>query len=383
MTTFRTFLLVLLIGVVPGVLRAEPFRYPEGKHGKGELRYVNGLPVLRLEGTPQEMAEQEAVLAVKPAERLLNYPKDILNGFGGAWLWPAFLKQGEGLLEQFPADYRAELETMVKAGVDRELLLVANTMFDVKKFIGCSSLIVEASRSATGAPLFGRNLDFPTAGYLQEYSLVKVYRPAGKRAFVSIGFPGLIGCLSGMNDAGLCLAVHEIYNAGDGSKKFDETGTPYALCYRRIMEECSNVAEAEKLLRSLKRTTRTGLAVCDRQSSAVFEITPSTLAVRHAVNGVCACTNHFCLKETAAPASNLFRTRDRLKKLEARGEGNGKLDLPAIHQALAEVNQSRHTLQTMIFEPATLRLHLAIGACPSSTLPLKTLELKAMLEANR
>ena len=25
---------------------AEPFRFPEGKHGKGELKYVNGVPVL-------------------------------------------------------------------------------------------------------------------------------------------------------------------------------------------------------------------------------------------------------------------------------------------------------------------------------------------------
>ena len=29
----------------------EPFRYPEAKHGKGELRHVNGLPVLFVQGT--------------------------------------------------------------------------------------------------------------------------------------------------------------------------------------------------------------------------------------------------------------------------------------------------------------------------------------------
>jgi ClpP class serine protease len=30
----------------------------------------------------------------------------------------------------------------------------------------------------------------------------------------------------------------------------------------------------------------------------------------------------------------------------------------------------------MIFEPATLKLHLAVGSCPSSALPMKLLELK-------
>jgi hypothetical protein len=33
----------------------------------------------------------------------------------------------------------------------------------------------------------------------------------------------------------------------------------------------------------------------------------------------------------------------------------------------------------MIFEPATLKLHLAIGSCPSSSLPLKLLELRPLL----
>jgi hypothetical protein len=39
------------------------------------------------------------------------------------------------------------------------------------------------------------------------------------------------------------------------------------------------------------------------------------------------------------------------------------------------VNMGPLTLQTMIFEPRSLKLHLAIGSCPSSKLPLKTLEL--------
>src|SRR5436309_1915765 len=50
-------LLVLLCGTgVPGHA-AEPFRFPEKKHGKGELKYVNKLPVLVLSGTPEEMGE--------------------------------------------------------------------------------------------------------------------------------------------------------------------------------------------------------------------------------------------------------------------------------------------------------------------------------------
>src|SRR5262249_42657409 len=124
-------------------------------------------------------------------------------------------------------------------------------------------------------------------------------RPDGKHAFASIGFPGCIGCLSGINDAGLALAVLEAYSANDDSPRFDASGTPYALCFRRLLEECATVPEAEKLLRSMKRTTRVNLAICDPQGGAVFEITPRSVVVRKPSDGVCACTNHFRTKELA------------------------------------------------------------------------------------
>jgi hypothetical protein len=53
---------------VAGLARAAgPFRFPEGKHGKGELKYISGVPVLVHAGTPEEMGEQMAVLGLKPA----------------------------------------------------------------------------------------------------------------------------------------------------------------------------------------------------------------------------------------------------------------------------------------------------------------------------
>src|SRR5207249_1451399 len=49
---------------------AAPFRYAEAKYGKGELRYINDLPVLFVEGTPEEIGAQMAVLGLAPAERV-------------------------------------------------------------------------------------------------------------------------------------------------------------------------------------------------------------------------------------------------------------------------------------------------------------------------
>ena len=50
-----------------------------------------------------------------------------------------------------------------------------------------------------------------------------------------------------------------------------------------------------------------------------------------------------------------------------------------LHVGLHEACHKTMTLQTMIFEPATLRLHLAAGAIPSSAGEMKVVELAPLL----
>jgi len=369
----------LLFGLAPALVKAgEPFRYPEGTHDKGSLKYVNGIPVLTVEGTPDEIGEQIGALAAKPAAKLLTYPKEVLKVFGFSLTWPLLVKEANAMVPNFPKDYLKEMDAELKVtGGDRDTLVVGNTMFDIKKLFACSTLIVEPERSTTKGPLFGRNLDFPTCGFLHEYTAVEIYKPKEKHAFAAVGFPGMLGVLSGMNDAGLSLAVLEVYSTADDSVRFDPAGTPYAMCFRRVLEECTTVEEAEKALRAMKRTTLLNLAVCDAKHGAVFELTPKHVEVRSADKGFCASTNHFRTKE-------LCTRKDcwRYNLLE-KSQDMKTLGLDDIAKKLDEVNQGRLTLQTMIFEPAALKLHLAFGKIPSSKLPLKELDLKPLLKPEK
>jgi hypothetical protein len=46
--------LLFLLCLFPATSTAEePFRFPEAKHGKGTLKYINNLPVLIVEGAPE------------------------------------------------------------------------------------------------------------------------------------------------------------------------------------------------------------------------------------------------------------------------------------------------------------------------------------------
>jgi hypothetical protein len=370
-------IILALIAAGPAV-GGEPFHYPVAKHGGGELRYINGIPVLLARGSPSELGEQIGTLGLKPATDLLKLADQFLKRNGWERLYPVILKTGNVLLPQFPPDHLAELEAAAKAsGWPRDLLVFGNTIPDLQKLGGCSALLVESERSATGGPLFGRNTDWPPLGPLHEYTLVTVYHPAGKRAFASIGYPGMLGCGSGMNDAGLAVADLTVTTAADSSVALNVAGVPYTLVLRRVLEECRTVEEAEKLLRSLKRTVRQNIAICDRGRVAVFEVTPKTLAVRSAEGGVCACTNHFRMEGLATETgcnryANLIKNR-----------GGDKLGVKEVAHQMDIVNQGAWTLQTMVFETAALKLHLAFGRGPATRLPLHTLDLKELFAAGQ
>jgi hypothetical protein len=355
---------------------ADPFAFEPATHGRGSLSRIGKVPVLVVRGTPEEMGEQMGTLLAVPLEYLASRQSDLLRGFGMPAA-PTFLLKASSLLaDRFPADHLAELKAAAKsAHINADFLLLGNVIYDVSKIGHCSALLVERERSATGEILFGRNMDFPTLGFLDRCSLLTVYVPDGKHAFASVAFPGFFGCISGMNDAGLAVAELEVNEAKDGSTRFTPTGTPLALCFRRVMEECATIDEAEKLLNSIPRTSMCNLAVCDRRETAVLEITTRSVVRRKAEGGYCACTNHF---RTAALATDT--ECDRYDTLAAAFQ-QPKLGLADVARKLDAVNQGKMTIHTMIFEPASLHLHLVVGPGPVSAKPLDDIDLVPLFTA--
>jgi isopenicillin-N N-acyltransferase-like protein len=372
----RGFVVLLLVALAAPPARADkPFRYPEGKHGKGELKYVKNVPVLTVEGTPEEIGAQIGALAGKPLKpKADTIKKELLKLIRLEGAWTFLVKSCNGLLKKFPEDYRKEIDAVAKAsGIDRDLIVVANTFPDLAKIGGCSTLVVGPARSASGGLLLGRNWDFAPIAGIEEFGLVTVYRPKGKRAFTSIGVPGCIVSGTVINDAGLAIAGNEIAAAGDGSPRFDPQGVPMTVIMRRIAEECTTVGEAEKLLRSVKRTTMLSLTVCDRKEGAVFEITPKTVAARRSEKGLCYCTNHFVAKGLATGVRcPRFPILEKTREMP-------KLAVADVARQMHAVNQGPWTVQTMVVETTAMKVHLSMGKGPATAKPLQPLDLTAYL----
>jgi hypothetical protein len=349
--------LFCLLVVTP--LAAEPFQYPEGKHGKGSLHYVGSVPVLVVAGTPEEIGEQMGVLAIKPAAAGLRLVEQFLREQGLARFKPLLASVGNNLLARCPEQYRRELDAAARAsGVDRDLMVIGNTFHDIRKVFGCAALMVAPERSATGGALMGRNLDYRLVPGMQAYSLVIVYRPDGKKPFAVVSFPGalLLGCaMSAMNADGLVFGTNDVHAAADGSPLVELKNMPTAVLARRILEECSTIAEAEKLTQANKPASRSIMVLCDREGGGVLEATPKTVAHRGVTHGLCVATNHFrtkklCLTDDCPRATAL-----------ARAEQRAKLGVADIAQLLGEAHQGSWTSHSLVFEPSCLKVHVALG----------------------
>jgi len=376
----RLFFAASISFLVLAPLRADEIKsFPPARHKAGELRYVEGVPVLTLRGKPAEMGEQFGILAIRNAPDLTGLHQQFLKDSGQELLYPYIVKLAKELRGGFPKNHLEEMEAAAMAADrDENRLYFANTIADLSSGLGCSTVVVQKERSKTSSPLFGRNFDWLPSKGITEHTLIVVYQGEGKHAFAAITVTPIEGVVSGMNDAGLSLTINEISLKKSKDKApFNWKGTPLLLAFRRILEECTTVAEAEKLLRGMERTTSSCLTICDKDGGAVFEITPKNLEVRPPENGVCCCTNHF--RTDKLMIENKCWRFDKLAPLCK--DGGGKLGVTDVFARLDDVHQGKATLQSMVFEPKERVLHLAYGEGPATRKDPHRIDLGKLFDA--
>jgi predicted choloylglycine hydrolase len=371
-----TVLFLTALLALSSVLHGEDaFRYPEGRFGNGELRYVNGVPVLIVRGSHRAMGEQIGKLALKPAARIAG----LINSHADASIHEAMRPVADlaarSMYARFPREYREELEAMAAAAnVDLSPLILANTIIDLWEMMWCSSVVVSPNRSGTGGPLYGHNVDAPYVKGLAELSVLIVYHPEEGHAFAAPTLPGCLMFFSGMNSKGLALGSQGVGAPKDGSARFNPTGEPSAVVGRRLLERCASVDEAQRWLEQHRMARGVSIAACDRTRQCVLEVTTERVLVRSEDDGFCCATNHFRHRELGGG--------EKCSRYEALEEGRRKdrLGIQEVAALMKAANQGRMTIHTMVFEPATLVMHLAMGPGPATDYPLKRIALSELFD---
>jgi hypothetical protein len=316
------------------------------------------IPVVELRGSPAELGEQQG----DQLDTSIHYLHDkyLLVYIGGVTKRFLALSTAKLFEHQLRPEHRAELIALASSTkINESETMLGQCFLDMADMAACSTITLPASASPDHVARFGRDLDFTSLNIADKYTTLFIVHPDdGRYAYAAVGWPGMIGVLSGMNEHGLCLANMEVPR----QFRFPDA-MPYTLLYRTVLERCRTVDEAVKLLQSTPRQSANNLMLMDAAGNrAVVELRPESVHVRRGTeNAALISTNH--QRDQDADTTGRCYRYDFLHEQSATEFGS--IGVAEIHGMLAHVG-NHTTLQSMIFEPANRTIYLATGSSAAS-----------------
>ncbi len=222
--------------------------------------------------------------------------------------------------------------------------------FEHSPLIGCSSLFASGIHTVDGHTYVGRNFDMEVDSVFDEEKAVMLVRARGRIPFASVGWPGLTGVLTGMNAAGIFVAVH---GARAGTPR--STGVPVPTTLRNVLERAHSLDEAIAIVRADEPMVSHRLIVVDGDAGrgAVLERAPGfALAVRD-LGGAGGIANHFATASLASSPRDIDvrRTTSTLLRQSAIDErvraDDGRFDASGVLRALRDRGAPGATRETL------------------------------------
>ncbi|HEX7528935.1 MAG TPA: C45 family peptidase, partial [Thermoanaerobaculia bacterium] len=161
-------------------------------------------------------------------------------------------------------------------------ILDMHALHDVsQRFVDAPALAAACTgflaKGADGSLLLARNFDFEGGGIFDRQKLVSVVVPADGIPYLSVGFAGMLGVVSGFNREGIGVAINAI-SGGETAA----SGTPMTLLLAEVLAKESTFEGATARLSSAKVFVSDLILLGDAKSGrfAVVEKSPSAFAVR-------------------------------------------------------------------------------------------------------
>jgi isopenicillin-N N-acyltransferase like protein len=161
--------------------------------------------------------------------------------------------------------------------------------FEHSPLLGCTSFALTGGAAEDGHTLLARAFDFEAGRLFDEHKAVFLVRENGKIPYASVAWPGLVGVVTGMNDAGVALVVH-----GARAREVRSAGEPLVHTMRNVLAEARTTEEALALLHAREPMVSHIVMVADRGGeTAVVERAPGEVPWIRREGGKLALTNHF------------------------------------------------------------------------------------------
>lgn len=258
--------------------------------------------------------------------------------------------------------FQDEVEALgSKLGISWEAILLANVSYDLEVMLmGCSTAAIPTPEG----PVLARNLDWDFQDFLGRGSYLMRYMRKGKPEYMSAGWAGAVGAVTGMSPKGFSLAL----NCVIGPEKVDITqGYPVLLFLRRVLEDAGSFEEAVTMV-STEHLMAPGLItivgtnndqrVCvERSQTSHFQRWAEPEKV------LCTTNNYIKLFDGKDFADMLDGRLDAMKDLTKHMDGHSDVEDETILSILTNPDViQENTAQHVISRPSTQTMKVW---CPS------------------
>jgi len=319
--------------------------------GKGRLIVKRGCRSLLLNGTPREVGFQHGRLLAQEVRRtcdsLLHVAGLLYSVEKGEWFPDTIRRAYKQLEPHIPAEYLEEMRGLAEgSGVPLETVQLANVFPAL--FHG-SGFAVFGKASAGGKLYHGRVLDYMTELALQGEAAIIVVRKPNSIPFVSVGYAGLIGCVSGMN-AGHVAVTHM---GGHGEGQWD--GVPMPILVRMALERAGALDDARKVFREAKHTGESYYAISDGSGPAAFGVAATPDSVTFFEPGQA----HAKFPTPVADAVILSAGSRYTELVKRISTFHGRIDSTVAREIMKRPVAMKSNLHNVLFMPEALDFYVA------------------------
>jgi hypothetical protein len=213
--------------------------------------------VVRLAGSPEEIGTRHGTVLGDRIRIMID--EYVSDDVGPDRASDPLLARVRDLKPALPGWYRRELAACAKAaGVDEDVLLYAQCEGDIKSLPGCTTYVAFGRATGDGGMEIGRSFDYwgLESTHLCAMVFAFVPRPEDGYAFVSVGWTGILGGWTFLNEKGLFVAN----NLGGFSGK-NPKGMPTLILERILAQKAATTDEAIALLEKTPRMRGQALVI--------------------------------------------------------------------------------------------------------------------------
>ena len=168
--------------------------------------------------------------------------------------------------------------------------------------VGCSSFGVWGNLSHDSSLIIGRNFDFYVGDEFAVNKIVTFCYPDKGYKFASVGWAGMVGVLSGMNEKGLTVTLNAAKSSPPVSSK-----TPISIIAREILQYSSNIEEAYEIAKRMDAFVSESILIGSSIDgvAAIIEKTPKSTILYRVEGDMIISTNHFQSPEFCSNKENV------------------------------------------------------------------------------